>query len=157
MDDIDVKIIKILRKNGRISMQHLAKEINMSGPAATDRVKKLEDAGIITGYGAHIDEAKLGRPLHAFITATVSIENRKRLYAYIEECVSIVRAYYVFTGGTEVIMEVYATGTDEIGRIQRDLFELAMTTTHIVMNEPLKDSLFPGHVQGSFFEDASQS
>ena len=54
-------------------------------------------------------------------------------------------------------MEVYATGTDEIGRIQRDLFELAMTTTHIVMNEPLKDSLFPGHVQGSFFEDASQS
>ena len=77
MDDIDVKIIKILRKNGRISMQHLAKEINMSGPAATDRVKKLEDAGIITGYGAHIDEAKLGRPLHAFITATVSIENGK--------------------------------------------------------------------------------
>lgn len=139
MDHTDAKIVRILRKDGRISMQNLARRINMSGPAAADRVKKLEDAGIIKGYAALIDMEKLNRPVHAFMTASVSTENRKKLYDYISASDRIVRAYYVITGGSEVMMEVYAAGTDEIGRMQKDLFELAMTTTYIVMNEPVKD------------------
>ena len=50
MDSIDEKILSILQQDARISMRNLAKEIPMSVPATCERVRKLEDSGIITGY-----------------------------------------------------------------------------------------------------------
>lgn len=142
MDSIDARILEILQANGRISMQQLAREINMSSPAATDRVKKLEDAGVIKGYTAVIDPEKLGLPVHAYMTATVTAESRRKFYEYINNCPSVITTYFTITGGAEVVMDIYAAGTDEVGRIQKDLFDLAMTTTNIVINEAVKESPF---------------
>ena len=67
MDSIDGKIIEILQITGKISMHALADQIPMSIPATCERVKKLEDAGVIKGYAAEIDSKKLGYSVTGYI------------------------------------------------------------------------------------------
>lgn len=70
MDEIDCKIVNILRKNGRISNQDLAKKINLSPSAALERVRKLHRDGVILGYEARINCSKLGLGLTVLISLT---------------------------------------------------------------------------------------
>lgn len=67
MDDIDKKILKVLIDNGRESHESISKSLNLSRPAVRQRVKKLEDHGVIKGYQAIIDWDKLGENIHVFI------------------------------------------------------------------------------------------
>ncbi|RIW28947.1 Lrp/AsnC family transcriptional regulator [Bacillus salacetis] len=67
MDPINRQIINALQLEGRLSMTELGKKISMSVPAVTERVRKLEDQGVITGYRAVIDNSKIEKPVQAFI------------------------------------------------------------------------------------------
>jgi len=59
-DEIDVMILSKLEKNGRLSIRELSKRINLSPPSVTERVKRLEDNGVIEGYTISINKKKLG-------------------------------------------------------------------------------------------------
>src|SRR5437588_1161331 len=63
----DWKILRELQKDARLSYNELGRRVGFSAPAAAERVRRLEDAGIITGYAAQIDPAKVGLPLLALI------------------------------------------------------------------------------------------
>src|SRR5436309_4585268 len=67
LDQTDWKILRELQQDARLSYNELGKRVGLSAPAAAERVRKLEDADIITSYGAHVDVSKLGLPLLAFI------------------------------------------------------------------------------------------
>lgn len=67
MDNLDKKILEELQGNGRITMTDLGKKINMTAPAVTERVRRLEEKGIISGYKAAINPEKAGKPITAFI------------------------------------------------------------------------------------------
>lgn len=67
MDSIDGKIIEVLQSMGKISMHSLAAQIPMSIPATCERVKKLEDSGVIKGYEAEIDPKKLGFSVTGYV------------------------------------------------------------------------------------------
>jgi Lrp/AsnC family transcriptional regulator, leucine-responsive regulatory protein len=67
LDQTDWKILRELQKDARLSYNELGRRVGLSAPATTERVRKLEDAGIITSYGAQVDVAKLGLPLLVFI------------------------------------------------------------------------------------------
>ncbi|MFT4926215.1 MAG: Lrp/AsnC family leucine-responsive transcriptional regulator [Phenylobacterium sp.] len=62
MDTINRKIVTILQRDGRISFAELAKAVHLSAPAAAERVKKLEEAGIITGFKATVNLQRMGYP-----------------------------------------------------------------------------------------------
>jgi Lrp/AsnC family transcriptional regulator, leucine-responsive regulatory protein len=66
-DSTDWKIIRELQQDARLSSNELGRRVGLSAPATAERVRKLEDAGVITGYRADIDPAKLGMPLLALI------------------------------------------------------------------------------------------
>lgn len=67
LDSTDWKILRELQRDARLSYNEVGRRVGLSAPAAAERVRKLEDAGIITGYGARIDQTKLGMPLLALI------------------------------------------------------------------------------------------
>ena len=71
LDEIDVKILEILQKNGRTRRNDLAEKVNLSLPAASERLRKLEESHVITGYFATVDYKMLGKDVTAFITVTV--------------------------------------------------------------------------------------
>jgi Lrp/AsnC family leucine-responsive transcriptional regulator len=67
LDDVARRILAILAHDGRASYQAIADQVGLSRPAVMERVKRLEEAGVITGYAARVDRAKLGHPITAFV------------------------------------------------------------------------------------------
>jgi Lrp/AsnC family transcriptional regulator, leucine-responsive regulatory protein len=75
MDAIDHRLVDLLQRNGRATQLELAKTVGLSQPAVAERIRKLEERGIITGYAARVDAAFLGLDITAFIG--VGIEHPK--------------------------------------------------------------------------------
>lgn len=75
LDDRDIEILTILRREGRISKSALAKRVNLSNSPCWERLRRLEEAGIITGYGAHIALEKLTEHIVVFVLA--ELENHR--------------------------------------------------------------------------------
>jgi Lrp/AsnC family transcriptional regulator, leucine-responsive regulatory protein len=71
-DDVDKEIIAILMKDGRISFRDLGKQVNLSANAAAERVRRLVRTGVVTGFHANVDHARLGRALLALIDLRLS-------------------------------------------------------------------------------------
>jgi len=67
LDSTDWKILRELQQNARLSFNELGRRVGLSSPSTAERVRKLEDAGIVIGYSARIDATKVGLPLLAFI------------------------------------------------------------------------------------------
>ena len=72
LDRTDRRILDALQRHGRLPMTELAQEVGLSTSPVTERVRRLEREGVITGYHARIDPAKLGRPLLVFVELTLS-------------------------------------------------------------------------------------
>lgn len=72
LDNTDRLILKELLKNSRITMKELGERVHLSGQAATNRVMKLEDSGIIDGYTIKLNKDKLGDSIHVMITITLT-------------------------------------------------------------------------------------
>src|SRR5918997_2948322 len=71
IDALDERILAELQANGRLTMKALAERVGLSSPAMIERVRRLEERGVIAGYRAVIAPAALGRPITALVTATV--------------------------------------------------------------------------------------
>src|SRR5215218_11260732 len=72
IDDIDRKVLKELQEDARISYAELGRRVGLTTPAVIERVRKLEDAGVITGYRAEIDTTKVGLPIIAFVRMSIT-------------------------------------------------------------------------------------
>jgi Lrp/AsnC family leucine-responsive transcriptional regulator len=72
LDDIDLKILKLLQADGRLSHAAIGKEVALTGPSVYARVQRLEQAGVIRGYMAALDPQKIGQAFVAFIRVTIS-------------------------------------------------------------------------------------
>ena len=67
MDSVDWRILEELQKDGRLSFKELGRRINLSPPSVAERVRRLEDNGVITGYQAKVDPAQAGQAVSAFV------------------------------------------------------------------------------------------
>jgi Lrp/AsnC family leucine-responsive transcriptional regulator len=75
MDAVDIRIVDMLQRNGRATQLELAKAVGLSQPAVAERIRKLEERGVITGYVARVDATELGIDITAFVG--VGIEHPK--------------------------------------------------------------------------------
>ncbi len=67
LDAIDWQLLEVLQADGRLSFSELGRRINLSAPAVAERVRRLEESGVITGYRAQVDARRAGQPVQAFI------------------------------------------------------------------------------------------
>ncbi len=96
MEDLDRRLVDLLRNDGRMSYTDLGKAMGLSTSAVHQRVRRLEERGVITGYAAVVDHTALGLPLTAFISVTPldpaapdDIPDRLRDMTEIEACHSV--------------------------------------------------------------------
>lgn len=82
LDEIDVKILEILQTNGRTRRNDIAEAVGLSTPSVSERMRKLEEMGIITGYYARVNAKKLGKDVTAFVLVTV--DSSKHFQSFIE-------------------------------------------------------------------------
>jgi Lrp/AsnC family transcriptional regulator, leucine-responsive regulatory protein len=123
LDAVDRKILRVLATDGRSSYQALADEVGLSRPAVMERVKRLEEAGYIGGYGARVDRAKAGFPVTAFVAVRygnsdyVGDEPRMR---EMEKHPGVLECHHV-AGEDCYILKVAAPDLESLQGLLRDL------------------------------------
>jgi Lrp/AsnC family transcriptional regulator, leucine-responsive regulatory protein len=109
-DKTDLQILKILQQNGRITNLQLSGEIGLSPAPTLERVRKLENAGVIKSYHAVVDEEELGLGIKTFIMVQLDFHKSNTIQTFAEEVSSIrevVECHHV-TGGCDFLLKVYA-------------------------------------------------
>ncbi|WP_298568255.1 Lrp/AsnC family transcriptional regulator [uncultured Aliiroseovarius sp.] len=122
MDSTDRRIIAALQKNGRQKLGDLAETVGLSPTPCARRVAALEDAGVITGYGARVDQAKLGLPVSVFISVELESQNRDALIRF-EQAVSRmdeVMECHLMTGNRDILLRVVVADLTAFDRFMED-------------------------------------
>ncbi|MGH7907093.1 MAG: Lrp/AsnC family transcriptional regulator [Candidatus Binataceae bacterium] len=137
LDAIDLQIVSILQEHGRIPHVKLGEQVGLSAPSVIERVKKLEDSGIIVGYHASVDAKTLGKDVTAFIG--VSITHPKTIGLF-EESVDlfedVLECHHV-TGEHTVLLKIKTANTSSLEKLIRAirLIEgVARTETMVVLS-----------------------
>jgi len=110
IDDIDKKILEILQSRAKITNARLSEEIGLSPAPTLERVKKLEQMGIITSYHAKLNTEKIGLGVTTFVLATLNGHNRANIEGFIDEINKIpevVECHHI-TGAGDFILKVIA-------------------------------------------------
>ena len=137
MDSTDYRIIEILQKNGRISMKDLGKAVNMTSPAVAERVRKLEENGVILGYKAIISPEKLNKNIMAFINVGLAPENYQPFIDFAGKNESIVECHHV-TGGFSVIIKVLTKNTSDLKALIDEIKKIGSTQTSVILSSPIE-------------------
>lgn len=140
-DLTDRKIISILQKDGRITMKHLGELINMSTPSTIDRVRRLEEAGVIKGYAAVVDYIALGYDMHIYIFVEVNQNKRPGLLEYIAKNQLIAEAHGV-AGSKDMVLDVYCR-TSEFNKLVDELRSFGETESNMIMEFIKEEPIIP--------------
>ena len=137
MDELDYQILKYLKENSRIRISSISQKVNLSVTAVIDRIRKLENSGIIKQYTTVIDPEKIGKDITAFIS--VSLEHPK----YNDEFISMVtqnneilECHYI-TGDYDFLLKVITGGSGSLERALayiKGLHGVAITRTLVVLS-----------------------
>ncbi|GAA3390757.1 Lrp/AsnC family transcriptional regulator [Streptomyces roseoviridis] len=146
-DPIDRQILDLLQSDGRIKLSELGRRVRLSPAAVTERVRRLESCGAITGYGAQVAPARLGYGIQAFIRVnphggyTLKHPRTLELTARPE-----IREVHHVVGEDCWILKVAVTDTVHLEEILEQTSALGRTTTSIVLSSPVerKPLLPPG-------------
>lgn len=95
LDHTDYQILRILTDNSRIPWKDLGEQIHMTGQAVGNRIKKLEDNGVIHSYSLIVDELKLGLTYTAFVIITMNSANHKSFIRFIDEQDEVIEAHRI--------------------------------------------------------------
>jgi Lrp/AsnC family transcriptional regulator, leucine-responsive regulatory protein len=134
-----------LHADPRITMSALARRVHMSAPAVTERVQRLEQAGVITGYRLEVDPSALGLPVTAFARIRPAagqlskVADLARSLPHVTECHRI-------TGEDCFLVKVHAPGVEQLETVLDQFLTYGQTVTSIVVSTPVKPRPLP--VQG---------
>lgn len=137
MDRIDIKILSVVQDLGRISITELSKHAGLSIPATTDRLRKLEDGGIISGYCAQVDPAKLGFGISAVFGMTTFKPSKSKLIATLNDIPEVVECLHV-TGNDSYLIRIYAKSMADIESVIAKINNYGETRTSIVLSVPIE-------------------
>ncbi len=118
MDEVDRKIVAILQAEGRIKMAELSERVGLSPTPCARRVAILEEAGVISGYSAKVDQAKLGLPVTIFVEVELDNQSTDALQAF-ERAISKfdqVMECYLMTGTRDILLRVVAQDLSDFDR-----------------------------------------
>lgn len=135
-DRVDAAILEALQVHGRQSIADLARAVNMSHSATAERVRRLEDAGVISGYTARIDPERLGYSVLAFVRLRYPSSKYEPLHQLLASLPEVVEAHHV-TGDDCFIMKVVATSMKHLEQISGKIGGLGSVTTSVVYSSAL--------------------
>jgi Lrp/AsnC family leucine-responsive transcriptional regulator len=138
MDELDSRIVDLLQRDGRATQLEISRTVGMSQPAVAERIRKLEEKGVITGYAARVDPAKLGKDITAFIG--VSIEHPKYFDGFARKVLAmpeVLEAHRV-AGQDSYILKVRTSNTKTLDTLLvetlRTISGVTRTHTTIVLS-----------------------
>lgn len=136
LDAVDRGVVAALQRDGRMSVADLARAVNLSPSATADRLRRLTDLGVITGYTAVVDPEALGYTVQAFVRLAYPSGNYKPFHDLLAVLPEVVEAHHV-TGDDCFVLKVLARSMRDLERITGKLATLGGITTSVVYSSPL--------------------
>ncbi len=135
-DATDWRILEALQREGRATFAELARTVSMSASAVTERVRRLEEAGVISGYTAVVEQEQLGMPILAFVRLRYPHGNYKPFHDLLEVTTEVLEAHHV-TGDDCFVMKVAARSMKHLEEVSGRFGTLGSVTTSVVYSSPL--------------------
>lgn len=140
LDDIDAAIIEALQHNARITNKALATEVGLSPSACLQRVRRLEDVGVFTGYHARVDPPAVGAGLEALVQVRLQRHTRTTIERFREHCLALseVTSFAHLSGRSDFVLQVAVRDTQHLRDFLMDAFtsrgEVAHLETAVVLD-----------------------
>ncbi|WP_414623760.1 Lrp/AsnC family transcriptional regulator [Calothrix sp. CCY 0018] len=138
LDETSWQILAILQENARIPFKELGEQVGLSAPAVAERVRRLEEAEVITRYSAELDLEKLGLPIVAFITLKSFGHNCSEVRSLLHKCPEV-RGCYRVTGSDHYLAKVSVTSVSHLEQLVDRFIPYANVTTSIVLSTPFTE------------------
>jgi Lrp/AsnC family leucine-responsive transcriptional regulator len=136
LDQVDQAILAELQRDGRLSVADLARRVCLSASSTADRLRRLADGGVITGYTALLAPEALGYPITAFVRLRYPLANDKPLHDLLAATPEIIEAHHV-TGDDCYMLKLLARSMTDLERLAGKLAGLGAITTSVVYSSPL--------------------
>ena len=139
MDKINREILDTLQRNGRISFADLGKKVHLSAPAVTERVKKLEETGVISGYSASVNLDRLGYPIEVMIQVKVFFGKEEVFIQLAKSRSEIIECYNV-TGDKAFLLKVIVPTMTKLDTLLAEFSLVSETNTMVVLSHIIEDT-----------------
>ena len=136
IDAVNKRILEELLRDPRLTMSELGRRIGMSSPAVTERVRRLEETGVIRGYSLELNPAALGLPISAYIRIRPNPGQLPRIAELAQQIPEIVECHRV-TGEDCFILKVHIPAIDQLDRLLDSFLLYGSTTTTIIQSSPV--------------------
>jgi len=134
IDTISENILELLQENARATVSEISKEVGLTAPAVAERIRRMEEGGIIQSYGVVLDHEKLGYALQAFVTIRIYANQSQRLIKFLKQQEEV-QACYAVTGREGYYIELRSTSLQELEHIIAKLTEFGEPNTSIVLSK----------------------
>lgn len=142
LDDIDRHILALLQSDGRMPVKTLAAHVGLSSPAASERLRRLEERGVVRGFTLCVEPRALGYPMQAMVRIRPLPGKLQAVQALIEAIPEFAECDKV-TGDDCFIGRVYLRSIEHLDHILASITEIAETNTAIVKSQPVRRRLPP--------------
>ena len=136
LDHIDASILSELQQNARIAFAELGRRVKLSTPAVIERVRRLEEQGVILGYRAQIDPTRVGLDVHAFVKVTVAGDRLAAFTAKIKKVPEVLECHRV-TGAESFLVQVAVRDTAHLEAVIDSMMPYVATNTSMVLASPV--------------------
>jgi Lrp/AsnC family leucine-responsive transcriptional regulator len=142
IDPVDAKILRALAKDARTSTAELSRTVGLSAPSVSERVKRLEESGVIEGYSVKINAAALGLPLAAWLRIRPIPGQLQKVAEILQELPEIAECDRI-TGEDCFIARAHLRSVADLERLIDQIIPYAMTNTSIIQSSPVERRLPP--------------
>jgi Lrp/AsnC family leucine-responsive transcriptional regulator len=136
MDATGWQILQALQEDARISFSELGRRVGLSAPAVAERVRRLEEAGVISGYHAQVNMEKIGLPLSAFIRINSTNDRYILISALAKELPEVLECHRI-TGEDCLILKVVVSSVAHLEELINRLGPYGRTTTSVILSSPV--------------------
>src|SRR5919201_1355790 len=137
LDDIDRRLVLELQANARLPCSELARRVGLTPPAVAERIHRLQEDGVILGYAARVDPAKLGFPITAFVRIHSKAAAREEIGGTLPELQEVVECHRV-TGTDCFVLRVAVRSVQHLQEVIDRLMPYGDTITSIVLSSPVE-------------------
>jgi Lrp/AsnC family transcriptional regulator, leucine-responsive regulatory protein len=136
IDHIAQKLLEELQKDARLSYAELGRRVGLSPSATAERLRHLEEVGIIRGYHVDIDPVSLGLGITAIIRMVCDGEQYRRFVLFVSTCEEVRECHHV-TGSDALMIKVMVGSIEELEQLVTTFLRFGMPTTSVVLSTPL--------------------
>ena len=140
VDGIGMKILRELQINARSTFSEIGRKVGLSSPAVAERIYKMEETGIISGYHTTINPTVFGHNIMAFITLTTQPNKYNEIYTFAEKQKEILECHHV-SGNESLILKVVSGSISQLDDMIDKLTKYGETKTSIVLSSPLQKKI----------------